>query len=76
MRNNIVRIISIVMPILFVAVLGSIFVNLGMDWFNALEKPSQWIANPVIPIVWTLIYIACAVILVLWTNKEELPNQQ
>ena len=70
--NNVKRILSIVLPILVVAVLGSVFVNLGMDWFNSLNKPSQWIFNQIIPIVWTVIYIAFAVILVLWTNKEEL----
>ena len=72
--NNVKRILSIVLPILVVAVLGSVFVNLGMYWFNNLNKPSQWIFNPIIPIVWTVIYIAFAVILVLWTNKEELPK--
>lgn len=70
--NNVKRILSIVLPILVVAVWGSVFVNIGMDWFNSLNKPSQWIFNPIIPIVWTVIYIAFAVILVLWTNKEAL----
>lgn len=70
--NNVKRILSIVLPILVVAVLGSVFVNLGSDWFNALNKPSQWIPNFIIPIVWTIIYISFAVVLVLWTNKEEL----
>lgn len=54
------------------AVLGSVFVNLGMDWFNGLNKPSQWIPNWVIPVVWTVIYIAFAVVLLIWTNKESL----
>lgn len=70
--NNVKRILSIVLPILVVAVLGSVFVNLGSDWFNALNKPSQWIPNFIIPIVWTIIYISFAVVLALWTNKEEL----
>ena len=43
--------------ILVVAVLGSIFVNLGMEWFNELFKPKEWIPNFVIPIVWTIIYV-------------------
>ena len=74
MKNNVLRIISIVVPIVLVAVLGSVFVNLGMDWFNVLTKPTQWIPNWVIPVVWTVIYIAFAVVLLLWSNKEEIPK--
>ncbi len=72
MKNNILRIISVVLPIAVVAVLGSVFVNLGMNWFNGLAKPSQWIPNIVIPIVWTVIYITFTVVLLIWTNKEQL----
>ena len=72
MKNNVKRIISVVAPIVVVAVLGSIFVNLGMDWFNGLNKPTQWIPNWVIPVVWTVIYLTFMVILLLWTNKESL----
>ena len=72
MKNNVLRIISVVAPIIIVAVLGSIFVNIGMEWFDSLVKPSQWIPNWVIPIVWTTIYLTFAVVLLVWTNKEEL----
>lgn len=72
MKNNSLRVISIILPIVLVAVLGSVFVNIGMDWFNNLNKPSQWIPNIVIPIVWTIIYIAFAVVLLLWTGKEKI----
>ena len=74
MKNNVLRIVSVVLPILLVAVLGSIFVNLGMDWFDDLIKPSQWIPNWVIPVVWTVIYVAFAVVLLIWLNKEEIPK--
>lgn len=74
MKNNFLRIISVVVPIILVAVLGSVFVNLGMDWFNDLTKPSQWIPNWVIPVVWTVIYITFAVILLRWSSKEEIPK--
>ena len=74
MKNNVLRIVSIVAPIVLVAVLGSVFVNLGMDWFNALVKPSQWIPNWVIPVVWTVIYITFAIVLLNWSNKEEIPT--
>lgn len=74
MKNNILRIISVVVPFVVVAVLGSVFVDLGMDWFNALTKPSQWIPNWIIPVVWTIIYITFAVVLLIWSNKEEIPK--
>ena len=57
--------------VILVAGLGSLFVNLGMEWFNALTKPSQWIPNIVIPIVWTIIYILASIVLVLRINREE-----
>lgn len=69
-RNIIITIVAIIV----VAVLGSIFVNLGMDWFNSLEKPSQWIPNIVIPIVWTIIYITFGIILSIWIAKGEIPK--
>ena len=70
MKNHILRIISIIAAIVLVAALGSVFVNLGMDWFNSLVKPTQWIPNWVIPVVWTVIYITFAVVLLIWSNKE------
>ena len=61
----------IVLPILLVAGLGAVFVNLGMSWFDGLNKPSQWIPNWVIPIVWTIAYLGFAVILIIMQNKYE-----
>ena len=72
-KEKFLRILYVVLPIIVVAVLGSIFVNLGMSWFNALKKPTQWIPNFVIPIVWTVIYLAFAIILLIWQSKEKLP---
>ena len=74
MRNKTLHIILIWVSIIIVAILGSIFVNLGMDWFNSLEKPSEWIPNIVIPIVWTIIYITFAIILSIWANKTKIPK--
>ena len=73
MSKNSKIIISIISVIL-VAVLGSVFVNLGMDWFNGLDKPSQWISNIVIPIMWTIIYLTSAVVLYKWNKKGEVPK--
>ena len=58
-----------------VAGLGSLFVFLGMSWFNALTKPSQWIPNVVIPIVWTVIYSLFAVVCFLWIRKDGIPKR-
>ncbi|MBQ9795718.1 MAG: tryptophan-rich sensory protein [Clostridia bacterium] len=74
MKSNVLRIISVVAPIVIVATLGSLFVNLGMDWFSSLTKPSQWIPNWVIPLVWTAIYITFAFVLLRWSSKDTIPT--
>lgn len=61
-----------VVGVIIVAVLGSIFVNLGMEWFNSLIKPMQWILNIIIPIVWTIIYITSAVIIILLIKNNQM----
>ena len=72
-KNEIVKIIIAIVSILVVAVLGSIFVNIGMEWFNSLDRPSQWILNIVIPIVWTVIYLTFAIVLSIWISRSEIP---
>ena len=73
MENKKLKIILSIGGVLLVAVLGTIFVNIGMDWFNSLEKPSQWIPNFVIPIVWSIIYISAGLVLFLWQNNGNIP---
>lgn len=73
-KNNILKYVAIVAPIVVVAGLGSLFVNLGLEWFDGLTKPSQWIPNIVIPIVWTFIYLDFAIVLSLWAKNEKLPK--
>lgn len=75
--NNITKkqIVSISCVVL-VAVLGSVFVAIGMDWFGTLTKPSEWIPKFVIPIVWSVIYLLVSVYLFVaiknqWINKEQ-----
>lgn len=60
--------------IIIVAVLGSIFVNLGMEWFNTLNKPTQWIPNIIIPIVWTIVYTTFAIINYHWIKNNNIPK--
>ena len=73
-REQIKNIIISFVTIFLVAGLGSLFVNLGMKWFDGLVKPSEWIPNIVIPIVWTIIYIAFAIINYLWIKKSGIPK--
>lgn len=69
MKTKELNSLYIIISIILVAGLGTLFVNLGMKWFNALVKPSQWIPNFVIPIVWTIIYLAFLIVLLIWQNK-------
>lgn len=62
-------------PVVIVAVLGSVFVGLGMSWFGELTKPSQWIPNAIIPIVWTVIYLLSATTLFLWQRNGKVPSK-
>ncbi len=74
-KQKIISYIIIISSILFVAILGSIFVNIGMNWFNGLRKPSEFVPNILIPIVWTIIYSIFAVVLCLWVSKQELSKK-
>ena len=73
MKNNVLRIVSVVAPIVWVAVLGSVFVNLGMDWYATLIKPSIFIPDFIIPIMWSIIYISFTIVLCLWVSKGGIP---
>lgn len=61
--------------VLVVAGLGTLFTQLGMPWFDALNKPTEWIPAYIIPIVWTIIYLCVAVVLFLWSQNPGVPNQ-
>ena len=71
MENKLKYQIWAVVGVVITAVLGSVFVNLGMSWFNGLIKPSQWIPNFVIPIVWTIIYLLVAIYMVLLSKSSK-----
>ena len=74
LKSNGFKILVTILSIVLVAVLGSVFVNLGMEWFNSLVKPTQWIPNVVIPIVWTVIYITFGIVLSLWIYNSSIPR--
>ena len=71
-KQKIISYVVIIASILVVAVLGSVFVNLGMDWFSSLETPSKFVPSFIIPVVWTTIYIIFAIVLCRWASKENL----
>jgi tryptophan-rich sensory protein len=73
-KSKTIKIVIAVFAIVLVAVLGSIFVNLGMDWYETLTKPTQWLPSFIIPIAWTIIYLSFAVILFLWIKNKTLPK--
>lgn len=58
--------------VIVVAGLGTLFTQLGMQWFNALIKPTQWIPSFIIPIVWSVIYLSFIVVLCLWQKRKPL----
>ena len=59
--NKFLSYFLIILAIAIVAGLGSLFVNLGMEWFSLLQTPSQFPPNFIIPIVWSVIYILFAI---------------
>ncbi len=61
MSKNYIVIIS---SILLVAGLGTLFTQLGMEWFNSLIKPNEWVPAFIFPIVWTTIYLLFAYVLI------------
>ena len=71
-KQKIISYVVIIASILVVAVLGSVFVNLGMDWFSSLETPSKFVPSFIIPIMWTVIYSIFAIVLCNWLSKENL----
>ena len=69
-KNKTFQIVLSFVVIALVAGVGSVFVSIGMPWFDALAKPSQWIPNVVIPIVWTIVYGLFAVINFFWIKNN------
>ena len=72
MKKNI---ITIVVSIVLVAVLGTIFTQIGMGWFNTLKKTTEWIPSFIIPIVWTIIYLLFAYILIKWQKRQPISKE-
>ena len=75
MKNKTLTTVISIGAVILVAALGSIFVNLGMDWFDGLVKPSEWVPNIIIPIVWTIIYAAFAIYLYFAIKNNRLDKE-
>ena len=60
--------------IVLVAVLGSVFVALGMDWYSTLIKPTQWPPGFLFGVVWTVIYVLTAITLFIWQKHSKVPT--
>jgi len=60
-----------VLSVSFVALLGSIFVKKGMSWFEKLNKPTEWIPNALIPVMWSIIYVIAALYIIHFIRKEK-----
>ncbi|MBQ7602934.1 MAG: tryptophan-rich sensory protein [Clostridia bacterium] len=71
-KQKIIDYVIVILPIAIVAGLGTLFSNLGMSWFDTLAKPTQWVPDWIFPVVWSVIYIAFAVFLIVWQNKEPI----
>lgn len=54
--NKIKKYVPSLVFVLFVAVVGSIFTYSGMDWYDNINKPTEWLPVIIIPIMWTIIY--------------------
>lgn len=75
MENKNLKIILSIGGVLLVAIIGSIFVNLGMDWFESLNKPSEWVPNIIIPIVWTVIYVLFTIYLYFGIKNDRINKE-
>lgn len=71
-KQKVMSIVFSILAVIIVAALGSLFVNLGMKWFNTLAKPSQWIPNFVIPVVWSVVYLISSIILFVWIKDGNI----
>jgi tryptophan-rich sensory protein len=70
-KENIIKYGIPVLSVVLVALLGSVFVDMGMDWFDGLQKPTEWIPNIVIPIMWSFIYSVSIFYLIHLVRKEK-----
>ena len=74
MQKDFVKdILSSFLPVAVVAGLGSLFLQMGREWYDQLQKPEQWLPDFVIPVVWSVIYVVAVIIIfrLLQTKRME-----
>ncbi len=65
MKNKTLSYFIAVAGVALTATLGGVFTNMGVDMLDTLNLPTMWIGGTVISIVWTIIYSALALYLIL-----------
>lgn len=64
--------IIVAVSIAVTAGLGALFTRLGTEWYDTLNKPTEWVPSILIPIIWAVIYLAFAIILIFFKSKLNL----
>lgn len=70
-KNLLLKYIVIVISVALVAIIGGIFTNMGMEWYENLLKPSQWPPKFLFPLVWSLVYVFSIIILVMLVKNKN-----
>ena len=70
-KEKLVKYIIIIISVLLVAVLGGMFTNIGMPWYETLTKPIQWPPKILFPVLWSFVYICSAVVLIMLVKNNN-----
>jgi len=67
------RCLIIPLIVFIVAIVGSIFTSMGMDWHDTLRLPDNVVSGRFISVAWTIIYIltTISVLLVFETKRDQ-----
>lgn len=73
-KEKIVLLIIFLLGIILVAVAGSLFSNMGMAWFEELQKPTEWVPSITFAIVWAFVYVLFAIYTFFAIRNDWLDN--
>lgn len=71
-KENIIKYGTPILGVILVALLGTIFTRMGMEWFRSLKIPNEWLKEFIIPIVWTIIYSLFTIFILYLVKKGKL----
>ena len=71
-KENLKKYITSFIFVAVVAALGGIFVNLGLDWYESLDKPNECLPSYVISLMWGVIYTTYFIYLIYLINRKGL----